>query len=192
MPERNEAALDFLLTRRSRPAKLLGPPWPDAAALEPVLRAALRVPDHGKLEPWRLLVLGEAALARLAVAVPAHGQRLGRSLEDIEKQAALFAGSGRAVAVVASPVDSEKIPAIEQTLSAGAVCAALVNGALAAGWGASWMSGWPSHDADFVAETLDVVAPEWVAGLVFLGTERSAPPERPRPDPAAKVSWIET
>ena len=68
MPDRNQAALDCLLSRRSRPQKTLVDPVPDRAALEPILSAALRTPDHGKLEPWRLMVLDRAALAKLASA----------------------------------------------------------------------------------------------------------------------------
>ncbi|SEO04223.1 nitroreductase family protein [Palleronia pelagia] len=190
MPDPNPAALDFLLSRRSRPAKTLGQPVPDRSQLEPILRAALRTPDHGKLEPWRLVVLERAALERLAGLVPACGDRLSRPPEDIAKQTAQYADADLAVAVIASPVESPKIPQMEQTLSAGAVCLQLLNAALAAGWGANWLSGWASHDADFARQGLDLAEGEWIAGLIHIGTETSAPPERPRPDLAAKVSWL--
>ena len=78
MPSPNPAALDFLLTRRSRPAKTLGLPIPDRAALGPILTAAARSPDHGKLEPWRFIVLEKAALSRLAATVAERGQTLYR------------------------------------------------------------------------------------------------------------------
>ncbi|SHJ69800.1 Nitroreductase [Palleronia salina] len=190
MPDPNPVALDFLLSRRSRPAKTLGRPVPDRDQLEPILRAALRTPDHGKLEPWRLVVLERAALDRLAGLIPACGERLSRQPEDIAKQTAQYADADLAVAVIASPVESPKIPQVEQTLSAGAVCLQLLNAALAAGWGANWLSGWASHDADFARQGLDLAEGEWIAGLIHIGTETSAPPERPRPDLAAKVSWL--
>ena len=132
MPIPNPAALDFLRTRRSRPAKTLGLPVPDRAALQPLLEAALRVPDHGKLEPWRLIVLERDALVRLAGLVPDVGARLDRTQDDIAKQQAQFANAHLAVAVIESPKPSDKIPAIEQSYSAGCVCLGLLNAALAA------------------------------------------------------------
>lgn len=191
MPEKNPAALDFLLTRRSRPAKTLAAPAPDRDALRPILEAGLRSPDHGKLEPWRLIVLEAPALARLAALVETRGTALGKAPEDIAKQVKMYADGHLAIAVVAAPVASPKIPEIEQLYSAGAVCLALLNAALASGWGANWLSGWASHDRGFVAEGLDLAAHETLAGLIFLGTETNKPPERPRPDPAAKISWID-
>ena len=192
MPDRNEAALQFLLTRRSRPAKTLAPPHPDRAALTEILTAAARSPDHGKLEPWRFVVLERPALERLAGAVEILGAAQGRGAEDIAKMARQFRDSGCAVAVVAAPKQSEKIPAIEQAYSAGAVCLALLNAALAAGWGANWLSGWAAHDADFRRDALGLVDHERIAGIIHIGTETSAPPERPRPDLDEITTWVST
>lgn len=189
MPPRNDAALDFLLTRRSRPAKTLTAPVPDRAALEEILTAAARTPDHGKLEPWRFIVLGERSLAALAGAVSTRGVALGIEAEKVEKARRQFADAGLAVAVVESPRPSEKIPAIEQTYSAGAVCLSLLNAALAAGWGANWLSGWASHDREFVETALGLGPNERIAGFIHIGTETSAPPERPRPDLAQITDW---
>lgn len=192
MPVPNEAALDFLLTRRSRPHRTLRPPVPDRAALQPILQAALRSPDHGKLEPWRLIVLERPALQRIAALIPERGAALGKPEDDIAKQVDQYAGGHLAVAVVASPVPSEKIPGIEQTLSAGAVCLQLLNAALAAGWGANWLTGWACHDRAFAEAAFDLAAQEWIAGLIYLGTESAAPPDRPRPDPETRITWIAT
>lgn len=191
MPDRNQAALDFLLTRRSRPAKTLAGPVPDRATVRTLLTAAARTPDHGKLEPWRFIVLGKPALSRMAALVPAHGARLGQPEDKIVKAQAEYANSGLAVAVVSSPKESDKVPRIEQVYSAGAVCLALLNAALAAGWGANWLSGWPSHDPDFVAEALGLAPHESVAGLIHLGTETAAPPDRPRPDIDTITTWAD-
>ncbi len=190
MPDRNQAALDFLLSRRSRPAKTLTGPVPDRDTLITLLTAAARTPDHGKLEPWRFIVLEKAALARLASLVPVHGERLGEPEDRIAKSRAQFADAELAVAVICSPKPSEKIPEIEQVYSAGAVCLALLNAALAAGWGANWLSGWPSHDRGFISEGLGLADTETVAGFIHLGTESSAPPERPRPDLDAITTWV--
>ncbi|SPJ25164.1 nitroreductase family protein [Palleronia abyssalis] len=189
MPDPDPAALNFLLSRRSRPAKTLVDPVPARAQLEPILTAALRSPDHGKLEPWRLIVLERAALRRLADLVGTRGEALGRPPEEIDKQRLQYSEAGLAVAVVCSPVDSPKIPQVEQVLSAGAVCTALLNAALASGWGANWLTGWASHDEGFLREGLGVETPEFVAGLIHIGTEGVAPPDRPRPDMATKVEW---
>ena len=189
MPDPNPAALDFLLTRRSRPAKTLAEPLPTRAELQPILTAALRTPDHGKLEPWRLIVLDRAALRRLADLVTERGQALARPPEEIDKQRKHYADGGLAVAVVASPVNSAKVPQVEQILSAGAVCLSLVNAALAAGWGANWLSGWASHDAVFRQNGFGLAEHETIAGLIHIGTETSPPPDRPRPDLDAKVTW---
>lgn len=189
MPERNPAAIEFLLNRRSRPAKTLTTPVPDRAELEPILTAALRTPDHGKLEPWRLIVLERDALARLGDV--AGVQAAAANLDDaqIAKARNQFDIGNLAVVVVESPVASDKVPAIEQTYSAGAVCLALLNAALAAGWGANWLSGWATHDRGFVQDGLGLAAHERVAGIIHIGTEKMAPPERPRPNPEDKITW---
>ena len=190
MPTPNPDALDFLLTRRSRPAKTLTTPVPDAQTVKQLLTAAARTPDHGKLEPWRFIVLEKAALSRLAAAIPERGETLGIDPDKIDKAVAQFGNADLAIAVVESPKPSEKIPAIEQTYSAGAVCLALLNAALAAGWGANWLSGWASHDPTFVQDNLGLAPHERIAGFIHLGTETNAPPERPRPDMDQITSWV--
>ena len=190
MPTPNPQALDFLLTRRSRPAKTLVAPGPDRDQLEPILRAALRAPDHGKLEPWRLIVLERPALERLAALVNERGAALGIDPDKITKNHDQFSQANLAVAVIEAPVIAEKIPAIEQTYSAGAVCLQLLNAALAAGWGANWLSGWASHDRSFVERGLGLAPHERIAGFIHIGTERAAPPERPRPNMQEKVTWV--
>jgi nitroreductase len=190
MPVPSPEALEFLHTRRSRPAKTLGLPVPDRDALRPLLTAALRTPDHGKLEPWRLIVLERPALERLAALVATRGKALGRDADDIEKAQSQYAMAHLAVAVIEVQKASPKIPMIEQTYSAGAVCLALLNAALAAGWGANWLSGWASHDATFAAEGLHLTSGERIAGLIHIGTETTTPPERPRPDTEALTTWM--
>ncbi len=191
MPTPNQAALDFFLTRRSRPAKTLTTPVPDNATVETLLTAAARTPDHGKLEPWRFIVLGKPALARLAALVPERGDALGIDPDKITKAHDQYANADLAIAVVSSPKPSDKIPQIEQVYSAGAVCLALVNAGLAAGWGANWLSGWASHDRDFIRDGLGLADHETIAGLIHLGTETSTPPDRPRPDLAAITTWVD-
>ena len=190
MPTASNEALEFLLTRRSRPAKMLTTPVPDRAELATLLTAAARTPDHGKLEPWRFIVIERAALERLTQQSAARGAALGYDEEKIAKATGQFANAHLVVAVVSSPKASEKIPQIEQLYSAGAVCLSLLNACLAAGWGANWLSGWISHDSDFVQANLGLAAHETVAGFVHIGTARQTPPERPRPDVEAITTWM--
>ncbi|MFY0635320.1 MAG: nitroreductase family protein [Vannielia sp.] len=190
MPEKNPAALDFLLTRRSRPAKTLTTPVPSREELGPILQAAARTPDHGKLEPWRFIVLEGAALERLAALAGERGTALEMEPEKVEKFQTQLKQPGLAVVVVSSPVESEKVPFVEQLYSAGAVCLAMLNAALASGWGANWLSGWGSHDREFVTKGLGLALHETVAGFIHIGTETAAPPERPRPDLGNITAWV--
>jgi len=190
MPAPNPDALRFLLTRRSRPSKTLRAPAPTRDELAPILTAAARAPDHGKLEPWRFIVLAPAALQRLGALCAARGSELGMEPEQIEKARRNYADSPMAVVVVSTPKPSPKVPDIEQVYSAGAVCLSLLNAALASGWGANWLSGWSSHDRPFVEQGLGLEAGEHVAGIIHIGTETAAPPERPRPDLQTITSWV--
>ncbi|MBK5947771.1 nitroreductase [Rhodobacter veldkampii DSM 11550] len=191
MPQPNPEALRFLLSRRSCPARTLTLPVPDRAALEPILTAAARSPDHGKLEPWRFIVLTRPALERLAGQVALRATELALPSDQAEKGVLQFSNSNLAVAVVHVPRSTEKIAQIEQVLSIGAVCLALLNAALAAGWGANWLTGWPAHDAAFAHQGLGLAPGEWVAGFIHIGTATVEPTDRPRPDLSAITTWVD-
>lgn len=190
MPTPNQAAFDFLATRRSRPAKTLTTPVPDRAALRTILTVAARAPDHKKLEPWRFLVLEKPALTRLAAMVPERAAALGIASEKAAKMQDQFAGGNLVVAVIGAPRDDDAVPGLEQILSAGAVCQTLLAASLAAGWGANWLTGWASFDRPFVETGLGLAAREYVAGFIHIGTETVAPPERPRPDLDKITTWV--
>ncbi|MGP9791540.1 nitroreductase family protein [Roseinatronobacter sp. NSM] len=191
MMNTDPAVMAFLQTRRSRPAKLLGLPVPDRDTLMDVLTAASRVPDHGKLEPWRFVVLDRAACARVAQMIVAHGTAKALDEDKITKASTTFSQAYLVVTVVASPKPSDKVPVIEQTLTAGAVCLGVVNAALASGFGANWLTGWVAHDAEFAQHVLEMSPDEWVAGFIHIGTASSQPPERPRPDVAAITRFVD-
>ena len=191
MPARNDAALAFLSTRHSRPAKLFSLPVPTRDRLAEILTAATRVPDHGKLEPWRLVVLQGAAFQRLADLAEARAQELGGDAEKIAKGRGQYDLGKLAVVVIASPKPSAKIPPVEQLLSAGALCYGIVTAAQAAGWGANWLTGWPAHDASFAARAFGCTEGETVAGIVHIGTAPEDFPDRPRPDLSKIVTWAE-
>jgi nitroreductase len=191
MPLRNDAALAFLTARRSRPAKLFSLPVPSRDQLTEILTAATRVPDHGKLEPWRLIVVQKAAFRRLADLAEARAGELGGDAEMAAKGRGQYDLGKLAVVVIASPKPSPKIPPVEQLLSAGALCLGIVNAAEAAGWGACWLTGWPAHDATFAARAFGCAEGETVAGIVHIGTPPEDGPDRPRPDLAKLVSWVD-
>ncbi|GHG26851.1 nitroreductase family protein [Paracoccus aerius] len=190
MTYRNDAALEFLATRRSHPPKMLREPAPDRAEILRLLTLAARVPDHGKLEPWRFVVLERPALDRLGPVLRDHVLGSGQDGAVADKAATAFA-SPAVVAVVSCPVASDKVPGWEQFLSAGAVCLGLVNAALASGWGAAWLTGPAVLDETFGRTHLGLSDNERLVGLVHLGSRGEAPPERPRPNVGAKTSWLE-
>ncbi|HMS95445.1 MAG TPA: nitroreductase [Tabrizicola sp.] len=191
MPARNDAALAFLKNRRSRPAKLFTFPVPTRPELEEILTAATRVPDHGKLEPWRLIVVQGPAFARLANLAEDRAVELGGDAEKIAKGRGQYDLGKLAVVVIASPKPAPKVPEIEQLMSAAALCFGLVNTAEAAGWGACWLTGWPAHDPVFSARAFGCRAGETVAGIVHISTPPEDAPDRPRPDLGQIVSWVD-
>ena len=174
--------LDLLLTRRSVAALNLAEPAPDEAALRTILTIAARVPDHGKLAPWRFILFrGDAAKAageRLAAIVAARGTS-DEGMLAIER--ARFTRSPLVVAVVSSAAPHPKIPVWEQELSAGAVCMNLLLAAHASGFAGQWLSEWYSFDKEAGA-LLGLKEGERFAGFIHIGTPTEKPSERPRPN----------
>lgn len=176
-----EAAPDvlrFLALRRSTPAVTLAEPAPDSDQLADLLRIAARAPDHGKLAPWRFVVLEGADKAAFAARLDALAQSRGDA--TLAAKLAKLKIPPMAVAVISSPRPGA-IPEWEQILSAGVVCANLLYAALAMGFGANWITDWYSYDAEATA-VLGVGEGERVAGFMLIGTAREAPLERERPD----------
>jgi nitroreductase len=176
--------LQFLARRRSASALTLGAPAPSPAELDTLLRLATRVPDHGKLTPWRFIIVEGPEKSRLV-------ERLA-GLAEAKGDATLVGKLGKlkvpplAVFVVSAP-KAGAIPEWEQRLSAGAVCATLLYAALAMGYGANWITDWYSYDPDATA-ILGLSADERVAGCLLFGTPREPPLERERPNPGALVT----
>ncbi|MFL5297691.1 MAG: nitroreductase [Phenylobacterium sp.] len=176
--------LRFLSQRRSVSAVTLTAPAPSADELDTLLRLATRVPDHGKLTPWRFVVLQgsdkRAFVDRLdALAAARTDPALAGKLAKLKIPPL-------AVFVVSSPREAP-IPEWEQVLSAGAVCTTLLYSALAMGYGANWITDWYSYDAEATA-ILGLTSAERVAGCLLLGTPREPPLERDRPDVRPLVS----
>lgn len=174
------ALLDWFGQRRSTPARLLGPPGPSAAELELWLDRSVRVPDHGKLAPWRFLLIEGAARDRLGAELAAVQTRRGAEPAVIEKDRQRFSYAPTVVAVIACLTPGHKIPEREQLLSAGCVCYQLLLCAQAAGYGAQWLTGWAAYDPE-IAASLGLDAQESIVGFVHIGTAREPAPDRPRP-----------
>ena len=179
---------DYLKTRRSIPAPQLGEPGPDAGALSEMLTIAARVPDHGKLAPWRFIVYARQDRAGAVEALAAIARQGGAA--DAEQRALKAQGFAEAplvVAVVSAPIPVHpKIPLWEQQLSAGAVCLNLVHAAHAKGFAAQWLTGWFAYDPAAL-RLLGVGEGERIAGFIHIGTPTMPPTERDRPDVAAKT-----
>lgn len=189
MLERNPIVADYLANRRSLPAKTFTGPVPSREELERIISIALRVPDHGKLEPWRLIAVDRAAMARLADLAEARARELDADAEKTAKARGQFDLGHLAVVVISSPKAAEKVPVSEQVLSAGALCMNLLHAATAEGWGACWLSGWPSHDAVFRARAFGCTEDETVAGIIHIATPTAFPPDRPRPQIDRLLTW---
>ena len=183
-------SLDFLNARRSTPSRQLGEPGPDAAQLQQLLTAAIRVPDHGKLTPWRLLLIRGDARARLGERLAEIHQRKEPGIADatLTKDRERYTFAPVIIAVIAR-IDAQhpKIPQQEQLLSASCVAYNLLLGAQALGFGAQWLTGWAAYDADAGA-LLGLSAQERIVSFVHIGTAREAAQERLRPALADVVS----
>jgi nitroreductase len=182
-------ALELLKTRRSvKPIEMAGP-GPDARELETLLTIASRVPDHGKLAPWRFIVFeGEARERAGAVIAERFAEQHPEATADqLAFERNRLARAPLVVAVVSRAAPHVKIPEWEQQLSAGAAAMALVMAAHAMGFAASWITEWYAYDRA-VLDALGLQSHERIAGFVHIGRPRKAPEERDRPKLADIVS----
>ena len=181
-------ALDLLKTRRSiKPMDLAGP-GPSAAELETLLTVASRVPDHGKLAPWRFVVFeGDARLAAgAAIASAFTADHHEATADQVEFERRRLARAPLVVAVVSRAAPHVKIPEWEQVLSAGAAAMNLVHAAHAMGFAASWITEWYAYDRR-VLDALGLAPHERIAGFVHIGRPARGSEDRARPPLAAIV-----
>ncbi|SDF78237.1 nitroreductase family protein [Thalassobaculum litoreum] len=175
--------LDLLLTRRSVVAKNLSEPGPDAVTLQKIIAAGLRVPDHGKIGPWRVQVLlkeGQLALGDVLASVYlADNPDAEKRLVDMER---LRPSRSPVLLAVTSKIDPHhpKIPELEQRLSGGALCQNILVAAHASGFAAQWLTEWPAFHPT-VKEALGHDADTDIIGFIYIGTPTEAPTERGRP-----------
>ncbi|MDB5509182.1 MAG: nitroreductase [Hyphomicrobiales bacterium] len=173
--------LSLLSTRRSVAPVALRKPGPDAAQVETLLRLASRVPDHGKLAPWRFIVFEGAGRERAGAIIAEAFARMEpdapQNRIDAERKRLSLAPLVIAVVSRAAPA---KVPEWEQELSAGAVCMNLLVAATAMGFGASWLTQWYSYDRDVLTH-FGLAEHERIAGFIHIGQSENAPADRPRP-----------
>ena len=178
MPE----AIDLLTSRRSVKPIELGDPGPTAAELATLLTVASRVPDHGKLTPWRFIVFeGDARLkAGDTIAAVFHDKRPDATPDQVEHERRRLARAPLVIAVISRAGPHVKIPEWEQVLSAGAAATSLVFASHALGFAASWLTEWYSYDRR-VLDAIGVQPDERIAGFVHIGRPAKPTEDRPRP-----------
>ena len=181
--------IELLARRRSLPPVNLASPGPNGVQLSTILKLAARVPDHGKLAPWRFIVIeaeGAERAGRLALEVRL-GEKPDLDAASSEAELGRFTRAPLVVAVVSRAAAHAKIPEWEQLLSAGAVCMNLIVAARALGFGSAWVTEWCAYSADFRAE-LGLAGHERIAGFLHIGTPTLHPEDRVRPDLADIVT----
>lgn len=180
--------ISLIETRRSGKPRDMVAPGPDEAQLDRILAAAMRVPDHGKIAPWRFVIVDtekRAALANLITSAylsekPDAGRLELESLEQFATQAPAL------IVVLSTPVEGSKIPLWEQELSAGAACTTMLHAAHALGFVGSWLTGWAAF-SDAVRDAFGGPG-DRIAGFLFFGSPGRELEERPRPELSAIAS----
>jgi nitroreductase len=185
----NPMLRDYLLTRRSVGMAFLKEPGPNAEELEQILTIGTRVPDHGKITPWRLVVIAGDARAqageKLAEIFARNNPGMDEASIEIERQR--FLPAPLTIGVISSPKPHPKVPEFEQLLSAGNVAFNLLHAAFALGFAASWITRWYTFDAE-AASMLGAGEGERFVGFVHIGTPTAVIEDRPRPALADIVS----
>ncbi|WP_170135053.1 nitroreductase family protein [Acuticoccus kandeliae] len=171
---------DYLATRRSVQPAFLAGPGPGDDTLRAMLTIAARVPDHGKLAPWRFIVFEGDARRAAGEAIAKVAETAGNGA-DLEFERNRFLRAPTVVAVVSAAKPHPKIPEWEQVLSAGAVCLNLLHAASAFGYAGQWITEWFAYDKD-AAAALGVGPDERIAGFIHIGVPEIAPTDRDRPD----------
>ena len=184
-------ALERISNRRSVKALDLQEPGPDPDTLATILSTALRVPDHGKLGPWRLVTFQDDDRGAFGRILAERWQALHPEANDAQLafEHNRFLRAPIVIAVVSQRLADHKIPEWEQILSAGAVCQNLLVAASLAGFAAQWLTEWYTYDSH-IQSLFDIGDHEDIAGFVYLGSAAGRPDERARPDAGARIqSW---
>lgn len=186
----NTVLKTYLETRRSIPAFQMGEPGPSTDEIMEMLKLASRVPDHGKLAPWRFIVYRGAERERLSLALADVAMAAKPDLSDemVKVEKTRFTRAPVVVGVISRAAPHVKIPEWEQLMSAGAVCLNLLMAANALGYSSNWITEWYAFDEQ-VYPLLGVKSGERVSGFIHIGTAMVPPTERARPELADIVSF---
>ncbi len=177
------------MRRRSVKARDMVGPGPDRETLEKILSAGMRVPDHGKLTPWRFIVLEGAAREQLGDLISEALVAENNASENIAEKMKGYATQGPTLVIaIHSPSTARPIPAYEQMLSTGAACQNILVAATALGIAGQWLTGWAATSKT-VASGLGLAGDEQIAGFLFFGSQSEEPTERPRPSLEDRVVW---
>jgi len=182
--------IELLLTRRSLVARDMLEPGPSAQERDVILQAGARVPDHGKLGPWRFVIFEGEARRKYGEQLAAIFQDLEPDADDerVQMERDRFMRAPLVIAVISCVVDHPKIPEWEQVLSVGAVCQNMLHAASALGFGAQWLTEWYSYDDD-ANSVLGLREGERMAGYLYFGSMAEKPGERARPSLEERVSY---
>lgn len=185
----NPQTLELLKSRRSVKAKAMTEPGPNENQLKEILSAAMRVPDHGKLNPWRFIVLSGDDRKKLGSLITEGMNKEGNVSEKVAGKMAGYATQGPVLIIaVFSPKDHKTIPLLEQQFSMGAACQNLLIATHALGFVGQWLTGWAATSPT-IKDGLALADHEQIAGFIFLGSQDKEPSERPRPDFDEVVTW---
>ena len=185
--------ISFLSTRRSVTAKTMAVGEVNPAHLDAILTAGIRVPDHGALKPWKLVVIAGRAREKLDREV-IHANFIAANpdakpeVEAVEK--ARLQRADTVIAVISSPVEHPSIVPWEMHLSAGAVCTTLLYAAQSFGYAAQWLTEWYAYDDDMLAALGGEPGHDQIAGFIYIGEKIKAPMERTRPDPDKVITYL--
>lgn len=185
--------IKFLSTRRSVTAKTMQPGRVDPQHLDQILTAGIRVPDHGALKPWKLVVIKDEARARLDRDV-IHAEFTAANPDAKPEVETVEIGrlqrADVVIAVISSPVEHPKIDPWEMQLSAGAVCTTLLYAAQSFGYAAQWLTEWYAYNERMLEALGGTAGNDRIAGFIYIGEKIKAPMERSRPDPATVISRL--
>lgn len=178
--------IDFMLKRNSAPIPELREPAPGDDEIATMIRIATRVPDHGRLAPWRFILYRGKAREEIGEKLAELAERREGPLTEARRNQELtrFSRAPLVIGVISSPKENPKIPQWEMFLSGGAAAMSLVLAANALGYGTNWITNWYS-DVEEGRRILGLAPHERVVGFVHIGSYKGPAPERPRPDPAA-------
>lgn len=182
--------LQLLLARRSVLANNMCEPGPDSTGVQHILQAAHRVPDHGKIGPWRFIVFNGDSRKKFGHLLSKRSAELDNSASDklLEFEQHRFLRAPLVIAVVSSPVAHTKIPEWEQVLSAGAACQNILLASQALGFCAQWLTEWYAFDSK-ISDELGLKEREKIAGFIYIGSAKAKPTERARPDLDERITY---